>query len=200
MAIWNTPADIKAMFFDADGTLLSFKTHQVPETATMALTELKRRGVKCFLATGRPPYMLDEVSKDNLEAFITFNGQLCFSRDEVYIDEHMDPADIATVVDQVDKGLYNCAFFEKGRVYISGHDEHVNAIQQISHVDFPEGDIHQALENDIYQLNIFATPGNTSVVTNACKDVKLTRWIEHFVDVFPRHGGKHVAVRKTLEH
>lgn len=200
MPIWETPAPVKAMFFDADGTLLSFKTHRVPETATMALTELRRKGIKCFLATGRPPYQLDEVSIDNLEAFITFNGQLCFSRDEVYADECMDPADIATVVDQVHQGLYNALFMEKGRCYVSGHDDYVRAVEDIAGLSLPEGDIDQALHNDIYQLNIYATPGNTEVVTSACKNVKLTRWNENFVDVFPRLGGKHVAVRKTLDH
>ena len=75
MAIWNTPSTIKAIFFDVDGTLLSFKTHRVPETALMALSELKKKGVKCFLATGRPPYQLDEISIDNLEAFILFGSR-----------------------------------------------------------------------------------------------------------------------------
>ena len=198
MAIWNTPSTIKAIFFDVDGTLLSFKTHRVPETALMALSELKKKGVKCFLATGRPPYQLDEISIDNLEAFILFNGQLCLTRDEVFFDECLDKDDVATVVDQVRQGLYNCTFMEKNRCYASGYDEHVRAVEEIAGTTFPVADVAQALDNDIYQLNAYITPGNTDILTNATKHVKLTRWSEHFVDVFPRHGGKHAAVRRML--
>ena len=199
MSIWNTPRPIRAIFFDVDGTLLSFKDHRVPETTLMALAELKRKGVMCFLATGRPPYQLEEISIDNFEAFILFNGQLCLTRDEVFFDEFMDKGDIATVVDQVDQGLYECLFMEKGRCYVSGHNDDVRAIEEAAGQHFREGDIHQALHNDIYQLNVFLHPGETGVVTDATEHLKLTRWSPHFVDAFPRHGGKHAAVRRVLK-
>ena len=199
MSIWNTPRPIRAIFFDVDGTLLSFKDHRVPETTLMALAELKRKGVMCFLATGRPPYQLEEISIDNFEAFILFNGQLCLTRDEVFFDEFMDRGDIATVIDQVDQGLYECLFMEKGRCYVSGHNDDVCAIEEATGQHFQEGDIHQALHNDIYQLNVFLHPGETGVVTDATEHLKLTRWSPHFVDAFPRHGGKHAAVRRMLQ-
>ena len=39
-----TPKDntmIKALFFDIDGTLVSFKTHKIPQSAVDALTDAK---------------------------------------------------------------------------------------------------------------------------------------------------------------
>ena len=46
---------IKAAFFDIDGTLLSDKTgHVIPQSAKDALVELRRRGVKCCICSGRP--------------------------------------------------------------------------------------------------------------------------------------------------
>ena len=36
---------IKAAFFDIDGTLLSFKTHAMPESTKHALRALRERGV-----------------------------------------------------------------------------------------------------------------------------------------------------------
>ncbi|OFK22401.1 Cof-type HAD-IIB family hydrolase [Olsenella sp. HMSC062G07] len=199
MAIWNPPADIKAAFFDVDGTLLSFATHMVPETTLMALAELKKLGVKCFIATGRPPYQLDEISIDTFEGFILFNGQLCLTRDEVYYDGYIDREDVRAIVQQVKEGRYNALFMEKGRCYLSGHDDHVRAIEESVAMTFPEGDIEQALENDIYQLNIYLGPGETGIVSEVTSNIKMTRWSEHFVDAFPRYGGKHAAVRRTLE-
>mgnify|MGYP001774052373 FL=1 len=199
MPLWNTPGRVKAAFFDADGTLLSFKTHQVPDSAQIALSELRKAGVKCFLATGRPPYQVDEIPIDNLEAFILLNGQMIVTRDDVLHAEALDPADVATVVQQVRDGLYECLFMERSRCYVSGHDDKVRAAEEAAGLSFEEGDIEQALHNEIFQLNIFLAPGQTDVVTNATSNMRLTRWSPHFVDAFPRHGGKARAVRRLLD-
>ena len=174
MPLWNAGHKVKAAFFDADGTLLSFTSHRIPDSAQIALSELKRNGVKCFLATGRPPYQVDEIPIDNLEAFILFNGQFILSRDDILFREAMDHADIARVVEQVKAGLYECLFMEAGRCYISGHNDRVRRIEQSVGLEFPEGDIEEALH-------------------------KMTRWSPDFVDVFPRAGGKARAVRRVLD-
>ena len=40
-------------FFDIDGTLRSFETHEVPASAREALARLRGRGAKVIIATGR---------------------------------------------------------------------------------------------------------------------------------------------------
>ena len=45
--------DTKALFFDIDGTLLSEKTHTIPQSAVEALAEARRRGHLVFINTGR---------------------------------------------------------------------------------------------------------------------------------------------------
>lgn len=52
---------IKAMFFDVDGTLVSFNTHRIPESTIQALHEAHDRGVKIFTATGRPRQLLNNI-------------------------------------------------------------------------------------------------------------------------------------------
>ncbi|MEG0277428.1 MAG: HAD-IIB family hydrolase, partial [Coprobacillus sp.] len=44
---------IKAIFFDIDGTLVSFDTHEIPQSTFDALYQLKEKGIKLFIATGR---------------------------------------------------------------------------------------------------------------------------------------------------
>ena len=43
----------KAIFFDIDGTLVSFQTHQVSPGVLEALRRLRAKGIKLFIATGR---------------------------------------------------------------------------------------------------------------------------------------------------
>ena len=45
---------IKALFFDIDGTLVSFRTHEIPESTVNALEEVKKQGLKVYISTGRP--------------------------------------------------------------------------------------------------------------------------------------------------
>ena len=45
----------KALFFDIDGTLVSFETHRIPSSTIEALEAARAKGLKIFIATGRPP-------------------------------------------------------------------------------------------------------------------------------------------------
>ena len=70
---------IKALFFDVDGTLVSFKTHRIPQSTVDALTEAKRRGAGIYISTGRPKRLinnLDEISH-LVDGYITATGAYC---------------------------------------------------------------------------------------------------------------------------
>ena len=45
---------IKALFFDIDGTLVSFNTHEIPNSTVEALKKASARGIKIYICTGRP--------------------------------------------------------------------------------------------------------------------------------------------------
>lgn len=44
----------RSLFFDIDGTLVSFKSHKIPESAIYGLTLAKEKGAGIYIATGRP--------------------------------------------------------------------------------------------------------------------------------------------------
>ncbi len=98
------------------------------------------------------------------------------------------------------QGLYNCAFMEATKCYVSGRDELLERAFEAANIDMPTEDIDQALDHDIIQLNIFLGPGKTDIVTKNTKHLKLTRWSPNFVDAFPLGGGKARAVARMLRH
>ena len=65
---------IKAVFFDIDGTLVSFTTHAVPESARRAIARLREQGVKVFIATGRLLRHTEVVNDIEVDGYITVNG------------------------------------------------------------------------------------------------------------------------------
>lgn len=40
---------IKALFFDIDGTLVSFQTHRIPQSTVASLEKAKQNGVKIYI-------------------------------------------------------------------------------------------------------------------------------------------------------
>ena len=74
-----------ALFFDIDGTLVSFNTHQIPPSTILALTQAKANGHKVYIATGRPPLIITNLGaiEHLIDGWITINGALCFVGNEV---------------------------------------------------------------------------------------------------------------------
>ena len=73
---------IKAVFFDIDGTLIPLGSKQMSAETIQALKELKERGIKIFLASGRGVRELGVITKDvSFDGYITLNGQICLGED-----------------------------------------------------------------------------------------------------------------------
>lgn len=73
-------AQIKAAFFDIDGTLLPFHAKALPESTVQALAALRENGVKTFIATGRSPvhlpylHALDGIPFDGYVTMLEYAG------------------------------------------------------------------------------------------------------------------------------
>ena len=68
-------------FFDIDGTLRSFETHEVPASAREALARLRGRGAKVIIATGRDRRSLPPLEGLTFDGYILVNGGHCLTTD-----------------------------------------------------------------------------------------------------------------------
>ena len=55
--------ETKAIFLDVDGTLVSFDTHRVPQSAIEALQQVHESDIKIIIATGRAFTDLHELEE-----------------------------------------------------------------------------------------------------------------------------------------
>lgn len=196
---------IKAVFFDIDGTLVSFKTHQVPESTVKALALLREKGIKVFIATGRHPSIMsagNNVKDLEFDGYITLNGQYCFAGDEVIYKKSISPEDIKAVVEFLKNSHYPCGFVEeKEYMYINHINDVVKEVLEAVNVPLPNvRDISRALENEVFQLNPYVSPEEEHHFMNILKNCEATRWNPLFLDVIPAGGGKHVAIEKIREY
>lgn len=73
--------ETKAIFLDVDGTLVSFDTHRVPQSAIEALQQVHESDIKIIIATGRAFTDLHELEEIPYDAVIALNGSDCVLRD-----------------------------------------------------------------------------------------------------------------------
>lgn len=82
---------IRAIFLDVDGTLISFRTHRIPDSTLKALAEAHRRGVKLFIASGRATGDLADLEQIPYDGVAALNGADCVMRDARVIARHPIP-------------------------------------------------------------------------------------------------------------
>ena len=90
-----------ALFFDIDGTLVSFKTHEIPPSTILALTQAKANGSRVYIATGRPPVIITNLGaiEHLIDGYITTNGALCFVGDKLVTCQPIPKDDVMTCID-----------------------------------------------------------------------------------------------------
>lgn len=190
---------IKAAFFDIDGTLLSFKTHAIPESSKRALAELRRRGVKMIVSSGRPTYQMSREIATGFDAYITLNGQLCYDAAGTYRSLPLDDADVRAVVGQAEAGSYDILVLQRDRAFANRRGERVAQVEHDVGITYEIDDAARAFDAPVYQFCAFVGAEGEKQILDAARHVALTRWTDLFCDVVPDQGGKSFGVRATLE-
>lgn len=94
----------KIVFFDIDGTLVSFKTHCVPQSAIDAIHRIREKGVKVWIATGRPIPFIDNLGEMEYDGIISVNGGHCQMKDgTVIFSRPVDQEDVARMIEEQKK-------------------------------------------------------------------------------------------------
>lgn len=82
---------IRAVFLDVDGTLISFKTHEIPASARDALVRAHARGIRLFIATGRAANDLAPLEGIPYDGVVSLNGARCVAADGRVVSQHPIP-------------------------------------------------------------------------------------------------------------
>lgn len=95
---------IKAVFFDIDGTLISFKSHKIPASALEAISRIKDKGIKIFLCTSRAKQFLANIPSIGYDGIVCLTGSHCI---DIQFNDinciRMDSGDVAAAVTYAQK-------------------------------------------------------------------------------------------------
>lgn len=192
---------IKAVFFDIDGTLVSFHTHVVPPSAVEALDILRSKGIKVFIASGRHITSINNLGDLQFDGYVTLNGGIVLTDNRTIYKHHIEDSDIEAVIRYQEKHPFPCGYVMQDELYMNYVDESVDSIYRM--LNFPAPPIHpdkEVLGHKVYQLIAFFTTENEKEIMSVLPHCIATRWNPLFSDVVPKGIDKSIGLQKMLDY
>lgn len=193
---------IKAIFFDLDGTLISFETHQIPQSAKDAIRQLRERGIKVFVATGRHKSTKEDLKDLVFDGYVTLNGSVCLIGDETIYKEHIPKKDIHALINYVRHvESFPCVFVEEDFRSLNYRNEATDEIfSLLNYPETPVCDMDLIKDKQIYQVLAFFEEGQEERIMQTLPDCKTTRWNPIFTDIVPAGSDKWTGITKMLDY
>ncbi|PLS30532.1 HAD-superfamily hydrolase, subfamily IIB [Bifidobacterium margollesii] len=199
-------SSIKAVFFDIDGTLTSFTTHEVPQSTEDAIEALKAKGIRVFIATGRAPSQMTIVTERlgiDFDGYVTMTGQYCFD-DHGFLEKHdIDKTDLRIFLD------YLAAHPDVGANFAEEDYVYFNQITPVIRKQYAGlgatapsvvvDDVNRVFDHPTYQFSAFVGEAEEERIVAMLPKCRSVRWHPAFCDFIPADGGKPAGIKAFME-
>ena len=193
----------KAIFFDIDGTLVSFKTHSIPESTKTAIHQLKEKDIKVFISTGRALCNIDNLEGIEFDGLITLNGTYCVdSKGEIIAHHLLSKESLDKLALYMEAKPFPCVFMTDKGNFINYADDLMRSVYQFVNIAIPTiKPVSEIIEHDVFQLSAFIDSDcETDLLTRILVDCDSSRWHPAFVDINLKNCNKAVGMDSFLAH
>jgi len=176
---------IKIIFFDIDGTLVSFKTQSIPASAKMAIAQLREKGIKLVIATGRAFCDINNLEDIAFDGIMASNGAFCIdAKGEIIAQQFFDKAIMKRLVQFIDKKPFSCAFMTEKGNFISYADNNMLYLSSLINLPLPPAEeVSKIIEHGVFQIGAFIDANMESeLLREVFIDCECSRWHPVFVD------------------
>ena len=190
---------IRAAFFDIDGTLLSHKTKQVPQSARDAIAKLQAQGVLCIVATGRHIGQMDKLPVGDIpfDAYLTLNGQVMLdAQKNILFSVPITGKAKDFLVEKFEDHTFPSLIVEEKEMYLNFVNEHVEEVQEAISTGIPTLGTYSG--GDIYQVCAYLRSEEECLLAPVADDCLITRWHHGGVDIVAKGGGKMTGIQRYL--
>ena len=210
--------EIKAVFFDIDGTLVN-DSRMVLKSTEKAIRALKEQGIFVGLATGRGPFFVRPfIERYDFDFAVTYNGQYIFTKDKILSASPIDKKNLHDLIDYAKKhrieialgtedgvegsrimsfglspiSLWSARFVPKGfsKAVSQGFNKVVSKV-----VPQDQKQLQQIAQGPVYQVLLLASPKDTQKVEQAFPELKFTRSSPFAADVINPDNSKMEGIR-----
>lgn len=185
----------KCLFFDIDGTLVSFLTHRIPQSTVDALRQAKANGVGVYISTGRPTAIIDNLGQiaDLIDGYITVNGALCTVGDKVVRRCAIPQSDIDALRRYIVSHDRCCLVVGEKEVALMNHkpvfDEVFVKELNVRAVDASKP-VEPLFEQPILQFTPFISTAEEAELMALMPHSTSGRWHPAFTDITAREADK----------
>ena len=193
----------QAIFFDIDGTLVSFKTHAIPESTKSAIRRLRNMGIKVIISTGRVLREINNLEDLEFDGYITANGACCLDlKGEIIVQYPISKESLGRLTRYFEEKPFPCTFSTHAGNFINIVDDQVRMITQL--VDLPVPTVQpvaEIIEHDVLQLSAFVDEGlEGELLRHVLTDCCSSRWHSAFADFNVNHCNKANGMDLFLAH
>ena len=190
-----------ALFFDIDGTLVSFQTHEIPPSTILALTQAKVNGHRVFIATGRPPIIITNLGaiEHLIDGYVTTNGALCFVGSEIVACNAIPQEEARRVVVDAVAKRYGLIVIGERDIAVWDPNGDVDDIfrRQLAVQNLNQAKpVEEVLSQRVLQLTAFFDSDYERLMMTRIPGCISGRWHPAFTDITARGADKGEAVRK----
>jgi len=200
----NKPSPkIQAVFFDIDGTLVSFKTHTISPTTKAVIRQLRDNGIKVIISTGRSLRDINNLEDLEFDGFITVNGAYCVdSKGEVIAQYPIPKENLERLALYMRDKPFSCSFVTDQGNFVNYIDDlHLSMSKFVEVPPPPIKPLAEILEHTIYQLDAFIDAEcETELLTCMMTNCIGTRWHPIFTNINAKECNKATGIDCLLAH
>ena len=195
----------KALFFDVDGTLVSFNTHRIPQSAVDALAEAKRRGAMVFISTGRPMRLINNLDaiQHLVDGYITANGACCSMGGETIACREIPNPEARALIGAAGRDGFSMLVVGESRLTVVNDGADVDRYfrQMLDVSDLGEGTaLADVLAERIVQLTPIIDEAAERRLMPLLPSCVSARWFPAFTDITARGADKGTALMTVAAH
>lgn len=196
---------VKAVFFDIDGTLVSFKTHRIPQSTLDAVAALRRRGIKVYIATGRPVPFIDNLGDLEYDGMITVTGAYCFTREgKMIFHQPVSAESVGRVAAYLQESheAYPVIFVCDDGMFVTKINEDVDTVVRLLDITLPPVEPVSGVEkrNVLQMISFFRADREKELMATLMPDCASMRWHPLFSDIIAGGVSKSAGVDKVLDY
>ena len=212
--------EVKAVFFDIDGTLVNDRKSVLKSTKE-AIKIVKNQGVLVGVATGRGPFFVKDLMDDlNLDFAVTYNGQYIFNKERVLFASPIDKRSLRQVIAYAKENRKEIAMGTRqdvigSRIMSFGLSPLSQLVSRfvpkfltrtVSHsfnrmvskaLPQKEDDLLDLINQPIYQVLMLMTPEESNQAASEFEYLKFTRSNPFAADIINQGNSKLEGIRRV---
>jgi Cof subfamily protein (haloacid dehalogenase superfamily) len=194
---------IKAIFFDIDGTLVSFETHSISLAVKDAINQLKDKGIKVFIATGRALSDINNLDDLKFDGYIAANGSCCVdSEGKVIVRHFISKESLDRLALYMKEKPFSSSFITDEGTFINYADDMMLNLIKLVNIQLPPAKpVEEIFAHNVFQMDSYIDlEQEAELLNHVLTDCVAWRWHPVFADINPKECSKATGMDHFLAH